>query len=142
MTDPYTPPSHPESAAPPAVTSVPSNDERMWAMLGHLSALTGILTGGIGNIVGPLIVWQVKKDTMPFAAAESKEALNFNITWLLGSLILLAITFVLMFVAIGFLLIPVLWGIGIAWIVFSIIAGLKANEGKPYRYPLTIRFIS
>ena len=114
----------------------------MWAMIGHLSALTGILTGGIGNIVGPLIVWQVKKDIMPFAAAEAKEALNFNITWLLGSLVLLALTFVLMFVLVGFLLVPVLWAVGIAWIVFSIIAGLKANEGKSYRYPLTIRFIS
>ena len=142
MTDPYTPPSLPESAVPPATPSGPSSDERMWAMIGHLSALTGILTGGIGNIVGPLIVWQVKKDTLPFAAAESKEALNFNITWLLGTLILAGITFVLMFVVIGVLLIPVLWGIGIAWIVFTIIAGLKANEGKPYRYPLTIRFIS
>ena len=81
--------------------------------------------------------------TIPkFAAAEAKEALNFNITWLLGSLILGAVTFVLMFIVIGVLLIPVLWGIGIAWIVFCIIAGLKANEGKPYRYPLTIRFIS
>lgn len=142
MQDPYTPPTVPDPAAPPPVGSLPSSEERMWAMIGHLSALTGILTGGIGNIVGPLIVWQVKKDIMPFAAAEAKEALNFNITWLLGSLVLGAVTFVLMFLLIGFLLFPVLWGIGIAWIVFCIIAGLKANEGKPYRYPLTIRFIS
>jgi uncharacterized Tic20 family protein len=142
MQDPYTPPTVSDPAAPPPVGSVPSSEERMWAMIGHLSALTGIITGGIGNIVGPLIVWQVKKDTLPFAAAEAKEALNFNITWLLGSLILGAVTFVLMFIVIGVLLIPVLWGIGIAWIVFCIIAGLKANEGKPYRYPLTIRFIS
>ncbi len=141
MQDPYTPPTVPDPAAPPPVGSMPSSEERMWAMIGHLSALTGILTAGIGNIVGPLIVWQVKKDTMPFAAAESKEALNFNITWLLGSLVLLALTFVLMFVLIGFLLVPVLWAVGIAWVVFSIIAGLKANEGKSYRYPLTIRFI-
>ena len=142
MQDPYTPPSVADPSAPTPVSTGPSSEERMWAMIGHLSALTGILTGGIGNIVGPLIVWQVKKDTMPFAAEQSKEALNFNITWLLGSLILAGITFVLVFLVIGFLLIPVLWAIGIAWIVFCIIAGLKANEGKSYRYPLTIRFIS
>ena len=142
MQDPYTPPTVSDPSVPPPVGSVPSSEERMWAMIGHLSALTGILTGGIGNIVGPLIVWQIKKDTMPFAAAESKEALNFNITWFLGSLVLIALTFVLMFLLIGFLLIPVLWAVGIAWIVFTIIAGLKANEGKAYRYPLTIRFIS
>ena len=141
MEDPYTPPSFPESAAPPAVVGL-SSEERMWAMFGHLSALTGLLTGGIGYIVGPLIIWQVKKDTMPFAASEAKEALNFNISWLLWALILGAVTFVLMLFFIGVLLLPVLAGLGIAWVVFSIIGGLKANEGKPYRYPLTIRFIS
>jgi uncharacterized Tic20 family protein len=141
MEDPYTPPSFPESAAPPAVIGL-SSEERMWAMFGHLSALTGLFTGGIGNIVGPLIIWQVKKDTMPFASAEAKEALNFNISWLLWALILGAVTFVLMLFFIGVLLLPVLAGLGIAWVVFSIIGGLKANEGKPYRYPLTIRFIA
>lgn len=141
MEDPYTPPSFPESAAPPAVVGL-SSEERMWAMFGHLSALTGLLTGGIGYIVGPLIIWQVKKDTMPFAASEAKEALNFNISWLLWALILGAVTFVLMLFFIGVLLLPVLVGLGIAWVVFSIIGGLKASEGKPYRYPLTIRFIS
>jgi uncharacterized Tic20 family protein len=139
MENPYTPPT---VSDPAAFSSVPSSEERMWAMFGHLSALTGLLTGGIGNIVGPLIIWQVKKDTMPFAAAEAKEALNFNLSWFLWALILVALTFVLMIVVIGVLLIPVIAILGIAWVVFSIIGGLKANEGKPYRYPLTIRFIS
>jgi uncharacterized Tic20 family protein len=57
-------------------------------------------------------------------------------------LILGGVTFVLTIFVIGILLIPVLAILGIAWIVFSIIGGLKANEGRPYRYPLTIRFIS
>lgn len=142
MQDPYTPPTVSDPSAPPPVGFVPSSDERMWAMFGHLSALTGILTGGIGYIVGPLIVWQIKKDTMPFAASEAKEALNFNISWLLWMLILGGVTFVLTIFVIGILLIPVLAILGIAWIVLSIIGGLKANEGKPYRYPLTVRFIS
>ena len=111
-------------------------------MIGHLSALAGVVTGFIGNIVGPLIIWQVKKDTMPFAAAESKEALNFNISWFLWGIILGVITFVLTIFVIGVLLWPVLFVYPIVWVVFSIIAGLKANEGKPYRYPLTVRFIS
>jgi hypothetical protein len=118
-----------------------SSDERLWGMLGHLSALTGLLSGGIGNIVGPLIVWQVKKDSLPFAAAEAKEALNFNISWLIWSLALGVMTGILMLVFIGVLLIPVLILLGVAWLVLTIIAGLKANEGKAYRYPLTIRFI-
>lgn len=140
MNDPYTPPTSVPPPPPPPVGL--SSDERLWAMLGHLSALTGLLTGGIGNIVGPLIVWQVKKDSLPFAASEAKEALNFNISWLLWSLALGLVTVVLMLVFIGFLLLPVLALLGVAWLVLTIIAGLKANEGKAYRYPLTIRFIS
>lgn len=139
MNDPYAPPT---SVPPPPPPMGLSSDERLWAMLGHLSALTGLLTGGIGNIVGPLIVWQVKKDSLPFAASEAKEALNFNISWLLWSLALGLVTAVLMLVFIGVLLIPVLILLGVAWLVLTIIAGLKANEGKAYRYPLTIRFIS
>lgn len=114
----------------------------MRAMFGPLSALTGLIAGGIGYVVGPLIIWQVKKDTMPLAALEAKEALNFNLSWLLWTLILVALAFVLRIEFIGFLLIPVIATLGIAWVVFNIIGGLKANEGKPYHYPLTIRFIS
>jgi uncharacterized Tic20 family protein len=141
MNDPYAPPSSVPPPPPPPPMGL-SSDERLWAMLGHLSALTGLLTGGIGNIVGPLIVWQVKKDSLPFAAAEAKEALNFNISWLLWTLALWIVTGILMLVIVGFLLIPVLALLGVAWLVLTIIAGLKANEGKAYRYPLTIRFIS
>jgi uncharacterized Tic20 family protein len=140
MNDPYAPPTSVPPPPPPPSMGL-SSDERLWAMLGHLSALTGLLTGGIGNIVGPLIVWQVKKDSLPFAASEAKEALNFNISWLIWSLALGLMTAVLMLVFIGVLLIPVLILLGVAWLVLTIIAGLKANEGKAYRYPLTIRFI-
>lgn len=140
MNDPYAPPTSVPPPPPPPPVGL-SSDERLWAMLGHLSALTGLLTGGIGNIVGPLIVWQVKKDSLPFAASEAKEALNFNISWLIWSLALGLVTAVLMLVFIGVLLIPVLILLGVAWLVLTIIAGLKANEGKAYRYPLTIRFI-
>ncbi len=111
-------------------------------MLGHLSALTGLLTGGIGNFVGPLIVWQVKKDTMPFAAAEAKEALNFNISWFLWGIIAVAVCFILVFVVVGVFLFMFLWILPVIWAVLTVIAGLKANEGKSYRYPLTVRFIA
>ena len=137
MNDPSVPPVLAEASQPPALTS----DERMWACLGHLSALSGILTSFIGNIVGPLIVWQVKKDTMPVAAEQAKEALNFNISWFIWGLLLTAVMFALMLVVVGFLLIPLVAIYPIVWFVFSVIGGLKANEGKAYRYPLTIRFI-
>ena len=93
-----------------------SAEERQWAMFAHLSALVGgILTSGwagsIGCFIGPLVIWMVKKDTMPFVDDQAKEALNFNIT------------------------------VGIAWLVFTIIAAIKANQGERYRYPLTLRLV-
>jgi uncharacterized Tic20 family protein len=114
----------------------------MWAMFGHLSALTGLFTGGVGNVVGPLIVWQIKKDTMPFAAAEAKEALNFNISWLLWMILLGVTTVILTMVFIGILLVPVLILQAVVWVVLSIIGGVKANGGQSYRYPLTLRLVS
>ena len=138
MNDPYSPPQVPDVAAPTGI----SPEERNWALAGHISALAGLLTGGIGNIVGPLIVWLVKKETMPFAAAEAKEALNFNISWLLWGLIIGVSAVLLTFVLIGILLWPVLIIQWIAWVVLCIVAGIRAGEGKSYRYPLTVRFIS
>lgn len=141
MNDPYSPPNPPEQIPQPPTPPGLSSDERMWGMLGHLSALSGLMTGGIGNFVGPLIVWQVKKGTMPFAAQQAVEALNFNISWFIWSIALVGMVVVLALVGIGLLLIPLLWVVPIVWAVFVVIGGLKANEGVPYRYPLTIRFV-
>ena len=110
-------------------------------MIGHLSALSGLVFP-LGNILGPLIVWQVKKDTMPFAAAEAKEALNFQITWSIGIVLASVVAFILSFVVIGFLLFPVIGLAGIAIFVFAVIGGLKANEGRSYRYPMSIRMVN
>ncbi len=128
---------------PPAVG--PSVEEKQWAMFAHLSALVGgILTSGwagsIGCFIGPLVIWLVKKDTMPFVDDQGKEALNFNITVgivFLALLILSIVTF-----GIGLIVAVPLWIIiGIAWLVFTIIAAVKANNGERYRYPLTLRLI-
>ena len=123
-----------EATAPPPVPSgAPSADDRQWGMFAHLSALSGVVIP-FGNIIGPLVVWQVKKDTLPFAADQGKEALNFNITMLIAAFI----GFLLTFILIGLVLLPL---IGIAWLVFTIIAAIKAYDGEMYRYPLTIRLL-
>ena len=123
-----------EATAPPPVPSgAPSADDRQWGMFAHLSALSGVVIP-FGNIIGPLVVWQVKKDTLPFAADQGKEALNFNITMLIAAFI----GFLLTFILIGLVLLPL---IGIAWLVFTILAGIKANEGVAYRYPFALRLI-
>ncbi len=130
---------------PPASAGTPSAEERQWAMFAHLSALIGgIVTAGwlasLGCLIGPLIIWQIKKDTMPFASDQAKEALNFNIT--LAGLMVILTALGLLTVGIGFIVIaPLMLLIGVAALVFIIIASIKANEGVAYRYPFTLRLI-
>ncbi len=110
-----------------------SKDERTWGMLCHLIALIGVLIP-FGSIIGPLVIWLIKKDEMPFVNDQGKESLNFQITMIIAFII----CFILMFVFIGiFLIIPLF----IYWLVIVIMAAVKANDGVAYRYPYTIRFL-
>lgn len=111
-----------------------SQDEKTWGMLAHLSSLAGFVIP-FGNVLGPLIVWLVKKDTMPFVADQGKEALNFNITVALAAIV----SFILMIIVIGFVLIAI---VAVAWLVLTILATIEANKGVAYRYPFTLRLIS
>ncbi|WP_205342886.1 DUF4870 domain-containing protein [Denitrificimonas caeni] len=110
-----------------------SAEAKQWAMLTHLAAFAAFLIP-FGNIIGPLLVWQLKKDLGPFVEQNGKEAVNFQITVAIVSLVCI----MLIFVVIGALLLPVL---GLVWLILTIIAGVKANDGVAYRYPLTIRFL-
>ena len=130
--------------APAGVDNGISAEERQWAMFAHLSALAGgLLTsaiGGWGFFIGPLVIWLMKKDTMPFVADQAKEALNFNITVSAVFLVLMILGFVTL--GVGFLVIgPLMLLIGIAALVFIVIAAIKANEGVAYRYPMTVRLV-
>ena len=111
-----------------------SADERQWAMFAHLSALSGLIIP-FGNVLGPLIIWLMKKETMPFVDEQAKEALNFQITVALA----LVVSAILIVVVIGFILMLV---VGIAALILTIMAGIKANEGVSYRYPFTLRLIT
>ena len=122
-----------------------SAEERQWAMFAHLSALLGgLLTSGwagsIGCFLGPLIIWMVKKDTMPFVDDQAKEALNFNITVAIIFFVLWAVTFLTLFIG-GVLTVPLMVIVGIAWLVLTVIASIKANQGERYRYPFTLRLV-
>jgi len=107
---------------------------KTWAMLCHLTALSFYIGVPFGNILGPLIIWLIKKDGMPTVDQHGKESFNFQISMTIYGLVAGLLTFVL----IGFLLLPI---VVIAQIVFVVIASIKANNGEAYRYPLTIRFI-
>ena len=112
-----------------------SKDARMWAMLCHLAGLAGyVVPVVISGIIAPLIVWQIKKDEHPFVDEQGKEAVNFQISMLIYSVICIP----LIFICIGIIL---LVAIGVVDIVFLLIAAVKANNGEHYRYPICIRFI-
>lgn len=110
-----------------------NKEERTWGMLCHLIAFVGIVVP-FGNIIGPLVIWLIKKDEMPFVDDQGKESLNFQITMFIGVIIGVLLTFVL----IG---IPFLIALTIFWLVVVIIASVKANDGVAYRYPYAIRFL-
>ncbi len=128
---PVLPPEPPPVEHP--ASGAPSVQARQWGMFAHLSSISGIIIP-FGNIIGPLILWQVKKDEFAFVDDQGKEALNFNITVAIAFMVSLLLTLIV----IGALLIPVVLG---AWLVFTVIAAIKANEGVSYRYPVTLRLI-
>jgi len=110
-----------------------NKDERTWAMACHLASLAGYCIP-FGNVVGPLIVWMMKRDELPMVADQGKEAMNFQITVSIAYLLCIP----LMFVLIGFFMLAAL---GVYSLILTVIAAVKANEGQLYRYPLTIRFV-
>jgi uncharacterized Tic20 family protein len=110
-----------------------SQEARQWAMFCHYAAFFGLIFP-FGNLIGPLIVWQIKKDLHPFVDDQGKEALNFQISVVLASLL----CFLLMVVVIGF---PLLALVTVVAIVLTVIAGIKANEGQSYRYPFSWRLV-
>lgn len=132
-------------SAPTEPAGMPGAEERQMAMFAHLSALLGgLLTSGwggsIGFFIGPLIIWLIKKDTMPFVDDQAKEALNFGITLSIVGLALLMLT--IMSFGIGALLtVPLMMLIGIAALVFFIIAAVQSNQGVRYRYPVSLRLV-
>lgn len=118
----------------PVPVAAPSESERTWGMLAHLSALAGLVFPLLGIVLGPLAVYLARRDNSAFVAAHGKEALNFNITVLLATVVCM----LLMMVFVGFLLGTALF---IAWLVLTLVAAIKASEGQLYRYPVSLRLI-
>jgi uncharacterized Tic20 family protein len=120
-----------ENEAKQAVTS---RDERLWATLCHLSALAGLVVPLAGNVVGPLVVWLIKREDSPLIDDQGKEALNFQISM---TLYMIAAG-ILVLVVVGIFL---LFALAVMDLIFIIIASIRANYGERYRYPLTIRLV-
>ncbi|MBC8003843.1 MAG: DUF4870 domain-containing protein [Verrucomicrobia bacterium] len=112
---------------------IDDKDERMWGMLCHLTALAGFIIP-FGNIIGPLIIYSMKKDEYAFVADQGKESLNFQIS----VLIYMAVSLVLLLLVVGVMLLMI---IPLIALILTVVASVRANDGEYYRYPLCIRFI-
>lgn len=128
------------------------HDERSWAMLCHIGVFLALVIP-FGHVVGPLVVWLVKKDQFPLVDDQGKESLNFQLTMTIFFIILLIVFIVslLAFIAgdfdgdfpINIIVTGVsLFVLGIINLVFIIIAAARSYKGEKYRYPLSIHFVS
>jgi uncharacterized protein len=113
--------------------SVANVSPNQWAMLLHLSTFAGGILPGLG-FVAPIVIWQLKKDSVPGLDQHGKNLTN----WLISAIIYGAISAVLIFAIVGFFL---LIALGILAVIFPIIAAIKANNGETWTYPLSITFI-
>ena len=134
-TPPYSPQAPAYSGAQSSYQPVPMTpaDQRTWAIATHLSAFLAAFVAL--SFLGPLILYIVFRDRGPFIRHHSAEALNFQLTMWIG----LIISFPLMFIGIGFL---TAGAIAVTMLVCHILGAVAASDGRDYRYPFTIRFVS
>jgi uncharacterized protein len=126
----------------PHPSGLPS-DVRNWGLAAHLSAYVGAWVALA--FLGPLVVWLIKREEHPFIDHHAKEALNFNISFLLYGIVggVLAVPIGLLTLGIGLIPIIIVAAVLlIAWLILPILAAVKAANGEGYRYPFTIRFVS
>lgn len=118
-------------------------DERNWAMAAHLSALIALIS--IPSLVGPLVVWLLKKDESPFVAAHGVDALNFNISVLIYTIVGSLAMALIGLATLGFgllLAIPAVFVAFVLWLVFVIQGAMAASRGEQFKYPWTITFVN
>ncbi len=128
-------------STPPGQLSSADQQNRTWAMLCHLSALAGLIIP-VGNIIGPLVVWLMKKDEMPIVNEYGKESLNFQISMSIYMIGLGIVAGILSFIVVGVFLFPLIGIIALADLVLVILASVDANKGIAYHYPFTLRLIN
>lgn len=109
------------------IPAAPAKDDCNIAMLAHL---LGIFTG----FLGALLIWLIKKDSSAYVAQEAVEALNFQLTVMIGYLVCGVLTMVW----IGIVAFPLLY---LSNIVFCILGAIAASKGAGYRYPFALRLV-
>lgn len=138
-----TPPAAPTQ--PPTAPQPGGLDDatRVWGAAAHLSAFAGAWLLGLA-FLGPLTVYLLGRHRHPSVAFHAREALNFNLTVLLVAVVgVLGGAFVaVVTLGLGLLaLIPAALVVALGWLILVVVAGVRAWDGEPYRYPFSIRFV-
>lgn len=144
---PDPPPPGPAPVGPvPAALDRPTDESRMWAMGAHLSALAGLLLGGLPAFLGPLVVWLIRRDARdPFATDHAREALNFNLSVLIYAIVAAIGGVIISIVTLGLALIvllPLALIAFVGYVVVTVLATSAASRGDRYAYPMTLRLVS
>jgi uncharacterized protein len=129
------PQEEPQLSRVPMGNGMSAQDERTWSMIAHLSVLLSLVTG-IGGPIAALVIWLVYKDRSQRVAFHALQSLWYQVAWAIILLVGWSITFILMFVLIGFLLIPVMAIASLVPFVHQCYAAYKVYQGVDYRYPV------
>lgn len=109
-------------------------EQKTWGMAIHLAALIGVLLP-LGLVLGPMLVWMLKKNDAAYFDTQGKKAVNFQLTILIAAFIFALLSLLIRpFISFAFMA-------GIAGLVFAIIAGINTKNGKEYNYPFSFRFV-
>jgi uncharacterized Tic20 family protein len=137
--------------------------ERNWAMASHLSALVAIAGMPFGHVLGPLVVYLIKGHESEFVGEHARASLNYQITVSIFFIVAVIVALGIMFgILIPMSALPsdststtagvslvVFWlafGLGVLFVllaslIFIVMGTVAASEGRPYTYPLAIRFL-
>jgi len=127
------PPAYGGPSQPPTHPAGLTSEEITWGCAAHWSALVASVVALA--FLGPLIVMLTKGNESPYVRRQAVESLNFQLSILIYAIV----SFVLVFVLVGLLLLPI---VGLMWLIFTIIGSVRASKGEEYRYPVTIRLVS
>lgn len=132
---PRLPNPEPSATPPPASGGI---TEQQWILFLNVSALAGLVIPSMGHILGPLIIWLIKKPESAAIDAAGRAVLNFQISWTIWMILSVVVAFVG-----SCLVVPIVlpFAVGIAWLVFVIIGSLKASNGEPYTFPMTLKML-
>lgn len=120
----------------------PEQPMRDWCMFLNLSALSGFIIP-FGNLIGPLIMWIMKKDESKFVDAHGRATIDFHISLFIIGIVGGTIGILTTVICIGFVILLVVGlGLLVAWILGLIQSIQAAKAGKLYRYPASFAFLS